>query len=645
MNVRHAQIVGAGALGGGGVAALVALLGGQSIWTVIAVLCALVGVAAALFAVRSLRMRLAVSERRWRELRSQHDALTARVSPSASSRGEGAKADPQDLWADLTLAVAQVELQAVPGPSHIGTRGGATAGLPAATLAAAVLRAVERGDVLFGDHLVRRYDVTAALPLRTLRLLARGLRDRGYLARAGEYFAAAAAIGDERDRTTAELRRSEIEVMAGTVRPVVTATDPVVPTSHRVLHVVGRAVPTTQSGYTLRTHSTVRAQLDQGLEPHVFVQLGVTEAEVASTDVLDGVTYHRPVGRSVFTAGHGAWLQANAEALLAVVQEVRPAVLHAHSDFFNALIASAVGAATGLPVVYEARGFWEESWLSRTADKFGWDDVERLFAQYGAPEAYSWRQAREAEARGAAAHVVTLARVMARRILDHGLDQDRLTIVPNAVDGEQFSIGERDHRLAAELGVPAGTVVLGCITSVVEYEGIDVLLEALALLAEADDPVPLRLLVVGDGPVRSALQEQASALGLDNVTFTGRVPHEDVLGYYSLIDVFVVPRRPARVCHLVTPLKPFEAFAAGRAVVMSDVEALREIAEDSGAADLFTAGDPRSLADTLDGLARDPERRERLAAQGAAWVRAERSWTGNAEQYRRLYAQVGGSHG
>src|SRR6185295_13791323 len=143
------------------------------------------------------------------------------------------------------------------------------------------------------------------------------------------------------------------------------------------------------------------------------------------------------------------------------------------------------------------------------------------------------------------------------------------------------------------------------------------------------------------GPERERLMRQASALGVSDVYFTGRVPHEVVLDYYSLIDIFVVPRRPVEVCHLVTPLKPFEAFSTGRTVVLSNVRALARIAEQSQAAELFEAGDARSLARVLTALLQNPARRAELARAGAEWVRAERTWATNAETYRRLYDNIG----
>jgi glycosyltransferase involved in cell wall biosynthesis len=114
-----------------------------------------------------------------------------------------------------------------------------------------------------------------------------------------------------------------------------------------------------------------------------------------------------------------------------------------------------------------------------------------------------------------------------------------------------------------------------------------------------------------------------------------------VLDYYSLIDIFVVPRKPVEVCHLVTPLKPFEALATGRTLVMSNVRALAALADECQAAELFEAGSSDSLAKTLTALLEDGDRRRRLAAAGADWVRAHRTWAANAEAYKRIYAELG----
>jgi len=230
--------------------------------------------------------------------------------------------------------------------------------------------------------------------------------------------------------------------------------------------------------------------------------------------------------------------------------------------------------------------------------------------------------------------------VMAERIVAGGVDPARITVIPNAVDGDVFPVQTRSRRLASRLGITDDTIVIGYISSIVEYEGIDVLIDAYAAMS-AGTSTPVALLIVGDGPERERLMRQAADLGVANATFTGHVPHDTIQDYYSLIDIFVVPRRPVEVCHLVTPLKPFEAFATGRTVVLSDVRALAAIAKESQAAELFTAGSAESLARTLTTLLHDEPRRKQLAAAGADWVRDQHTWAANAVAYRRLYADLG----
>ena len=169
-----------------------------------------------------------------------------------------------------------------------------------------------------------------------------------------------------------------------------------------------------------------------------------------------------------------------------------------------------------------------------------------------------------------------------------------------------------------------------------EYEGIDVLIRAFNEEAN-NDLSDAHLLIVGDGAQLESLKALVESLATPRVHFTGKVPHDTILGYYSLIDVFVVPRRPVSVCELVTPLKPFEAFSTGRAVIMSDVGALREIAEQGECARTFRAGDHRALANEIVALAKDPEARKNLGDRAAAWVRAERSWDRNADLYAEVY--------
>ncbi|MBX6751430.1 MAG: glycosyltransferase [Micromonosporaceae bacterium] len=496
---------------------------------------------------------------------------------------------------------------------------------------------LDHGDALGAYALVTGVG-TSGVDAGTRRQLWYDLEQQGYLGRALG-LADSCPTRSARDRRRRERLRGLVAVLSGQFVPSVPPpTAPYVPRPGRVLHVVKNSLPRTQAGYTLRTHYIAVAQAAAGLDPHVVTQMGFA-ADATTPEVVDGIAYHRIPGPDREATPLDTWLAAHVTGVADLVRRLRPAVLHAASDYVNALTALAVGRAYGIPVVYESRGFWEETWLSRQVHRYGWD-LDRLAAEDELPDAYVLRRDLEDRCRRDADMVVTLSASMVDRVVAGGVPRERVVVVPNAVDTDAFPVLTRDRELAARLGIGAETTVIGYISSLNEYEGIDVLIDAYALVKAAWSS-PVRLLIVGDGPYRDNLVRHAAARGLTDVVFAGRVPHADILTYYGLIDIFVIPRRPTGVAHLVTPLKPYEAFATGRTVVCANVRALAALAEESGAVELFEAGSEESLATVLLTLLADPDRRRRLADTGAAWVRSHASWAANAATYRGIYAALG----
>jgi glycosyltransferase involved in cell wall biosynthesis len=207
------------------------------------------------------------------------------------------------------------------------------------------------------------------------------------------------------------------------------------------------------------------------------------------------------------------------------------------------------------------------------------------------------------------------------------------------VDTERFRPIARDDALARQLRLGDGPVI-GYVTTLAPSEDIDTLVRATAELRRRGRGV--RCLIVGDGIERDRLLELRHRTGTDDsVVFAGRVAYADVNAYYSLLDVFVVPRRQVGVAQLVTPLKPYEAMAMERAVVVSRVEALAGMISEGETGLSFTPEDPIDLADVLEPLLFDQERRETLGRTAGAWVREHRTWRRSAERYLELYRAMG----
>jgi glycosyltransferase involved in cell wall biosynthesis len=425
----------------------------------------------------------------------------------------------------------------------------------------------------------------------------------------------------------AEGRRVEQVVERYTEVPHVTLPAPDwPPIPGRILHLVEMSLDNSQSGYTIRTHQVALAQRLAGLDPHVLV-VGAAPRKGILARSIDDVPYRWLEGAvGMRRAAKVSWSEL-ADQAAKVVRELRPAVLHAATPPTVGNLGRGLSRWSGLPLVYEVRGFRDEFWrISREED----EEVDHARLS---------READTASMRGAHA-VVTLGEQMKSEVAQRGVERDRVAIVPNAVDTSAFRPGARDHSLAASYGIGRDEVVVGYISSFQPYEDFATLVEALGLLRSRGRSV--RGLLVGDGSTRPEVVRQVAELGLESViVMPGQIPHAEVPRHHRLIDVFVVPRVASRLSQLVAPLKPLEAMASGRALVVSRLDALRETVDDGRTGMTFLPGSAVDLASVLDRLVLDPVERKRLGDAARTWVEAERTLERNGQRYRDVYARIG----
>ncbi|MBI3391800.1 MAG: glycosyltransferase [Nitrospirae bacterium] len=181
-----------------------------------------------------------------------------------------------------------------------------------------------------------------------------------------------------------------------------------------------------------------------------------------------------------------------------------------------------------------------------------------------------------------------------------------------------------------------GGPVLGFIGSFYRYEGLDVLVDAMAEILRARPDA--RLVLVGGGEVEEELKAQVADRGLARaVHFSGRVPQSETAAYYSIMDLLVYPRRSIRLTELVTPLKPLEAMALGKIVVGSDVGGIRELVEDGVTGRLAPAGDVRALARICISAIQDRGEIGAMGERARARAIGERSWERITSLYDHAY--------
>ena len=394
----------------------------------------------------------------------------------------------------------------------------------------------------------------------------------------------------------------------------------------KVVHVLDHSRPV-MSGYSTRSWSIVHFQRMLGLDPVVLTS-PKHGTFPSALEGIDGIRHHRTsaapgvAGRLPY-AGELALMARMARRIAAIARAEGARILHAHSPVLNGLPALWAGRRLGIPVVYEARAFWEDAAVDHGTTREG----SLRYRVTRALETFLFRRADRA---------VVIAGTMREELARRGIDPSRVTVVGNGVDTERFTPVPRSEALARRLGLGAGPV-FGFIGSFYRYEGLRFLVEAMPDLRRR---LPgAQLLLVGGGEELAGLREMGASAG-GSVILTGQVPHHEILEYYSLMDVFVCPRLRMRLTELVTPLKPLEAMATGCPVLASDVGGLAELISHGVTGLLFQAGSREAFVEAASELGGSPELRALLGKRARQAVVDERTWSRVVSGYLPLYREL-----
>lgn len=236
-------------------------------------------------------------------------------------------------------------------------------------------------------------------------------------------------------------------------------------------------------------------------------------------------------------------------------------------------------------------------------------------------ERYTWRNADL---------VLPVTQVLGNMVQQEGVPPERITVIPNGINSQRFAANPDTAQAKRLLGLE-GHLVLGFTGFVRDWHGMDKVID---FIAQAGAQGRCHLLLVGDGPVRAALEQQALRLGVaDLVTFTGVVQRDQVASYVAAFDIAL---QPAVVAY-ASPLKLFEYLALGRAIVAPSQANIREVLQDGVNALLFDPEDNAGLVKAIQRLIEDPALRQRLASKAGATI-TERglTWHANAQRVTQL---------
>ncbi|TBO30242.1 glycosyltransferase WbuB [Aquabacterium lacunae] len=295
--------------------------------------------------------------------------------------------------------------------------------------------------------------------------------------------------------------------------------------------------------------------------------------------------------------------------LMAAAQEFQPDVIYERYNLFL-LSGRMASRRLGVPLLLEVNAPLVEErsrhsgglalpWLAAWAEGAAWRGADR---------------------------VLPVTHVLAKHVLACGVPRERVVVIPNGINRAHFAQAPQPDQAKAQLGL-SGRLVLGFTGFVRDWHGVD---RIVAWMATPAAPSNIHLLIVGDGPVRAELEQQARHLGLaERVTFTGVIDRDRVPAHVAAFDVALQPA----VTAYASPLKLMEYLALGKAIVAPAVPNLQEVLTDGLNAVLFQDQAPGQLEAALTRLCEDTGLRQRLA-QGAHDTidRLNLTWLGNADR-------------
>lgn len=242
-------------------------------------------------------------------------------------------------------------------------------------------------------------------------------------------------------------------------------------------------------------------------------------------------------------------------------------------------------------------------------------------------ERYTWR---------GADRVLVVTEVLARRVAAAGVAREHIVVIPNGINPGEFG-GQPDTQEAKQRLGLNGKLVLGFTGFLKDWHGLDRVVE---LLAGADPS--WHLLIVGDGPARDTLEQQARARGVSaRMTITGVVARDQVARHVAAFDIALQPA----VVDYASPLKLFEYMALGRPVVAPAQPNIMEVLTDEEDALLFDPRDPTALARAIQRLGGDESLRRRIGAAARRTILSRRlTWMDNAARVSGLFARLIDTH-
>ncbi len=274
-------------------------------------------------------------------------------------------------------------------------------------------------------------------------------------------------------------------------------------------------------------------------------------------------------------------------------------IIHATSpQFFAAVAGYCVSLLRWRPWIFELRDLWPDSIKAVGAsDGLLITLLEKL-------ELFLYRRSNR---------VIALTEAFRQNLIDRNIDADKIDVVTNGVDMNAIRPDVDGSEARRKLGAAEGQVLAAYIGTTGMAHGLETVLDA---AEKCRDDQTIHFAIMGEGARRESLEQRAAELNLPNITFSDRVPHDQVPQYLAAVDIPIIHLRPDPVFRTVIPSKLFEFMAMRKPVLMAVEGEVAGIVDSTDCGVCTAPGNAEQMVSAIRSLARDPQRRDEMGNNG-----------------------------
>jgi glycosyltransferase involved in cell wall biosynthesis len=413
----------------------------------------------------------------------------------------------------------------------------------------------------------------------------------------------------------------------------------------KILYLVDMSIQYENIGYTLRSHNILKVIKQNNIDIIACTRYGypydrLKDASYVNLNeenlkniqanfTLDNVTYVKLLNEQDNSLNYSnytlvTYLKNYIIHLIKLAHKLNISHIHSNSDFLNGIACLYATEFLNIKSTYEVRGFWDESTVSFNPSLKN-SDTMKLYRNL---ELFICSRIQ---------NIITLNLGLAKEI-----NQKNIIILQNGVDTENIKPNfelDYNREIFEEFNINLNNksnnnIILGYIGSLLSYEGINYILEAINILKNHYN---ITFLMFGDGLEKQNLINQALKLNLLSNIFVGKFSHLDIIKYYNIIDIIIYPRLNINLCRTTCSSKIFEAMCMSKCILVSNLPAYEDIIINNVTGLFFESENLLDLVNKLKILMNNKTLRQNLGENARNYILKNKSWNIVVEPLIKLY--------